>query len=231
LAGLSACAQQPSSTEEVVARLGEFHASRGSNDILVAAPHGSADRNTGAIAVEAAKRLHAASLVAMRFSAEKRINVNRPTEGAGLRCAEEPQTERARHVFDAYAGRVKATASKLPIGVYVEIHGNSLPATANHLEIATKGLSREQALRVKAAYPGLLSRVREATPDYPELVVLLEPADRIHWGAACNKRLGILALPEIARALHFEFPAAAREPAMLRASAQLAEGIIREAAK
>lgn len=231
LVALAACAQQPSSTEEAVARLGEFHASRGSADILVAAPHGSADRNTAAIAVEAAKRLHAASLVAMRFAAEKRINVNRPTEGAGLRCAEEPQTEQARQVFDAYARRVRASAVKLPIGVYVEIHGNTLPATAGHLEIATKGLSREEALRIKAAYPEMLARVRAATPHYPALALLVEPADRIHWGAGCNKRLGMLASPEIARALHFEFPAAAREPGMLQASAQLAEGIVREAAK
>ncbi len=92
-------------------------------------------------------------------------------------------------------------------------------------------MSREQAQRVKAAYPRLLAGVRERTPGYPQLALLLEPADRIHWGAGCNKRLGILASPQVARALHFEFPAAAREPAMRQASAQLAEGIIREAAK
>ena len=69
--------------------LGNFEWEVAANGILVTAPHGTFDRNTAAIAVEAAKHLKAGYVVARGFNPGVRINVSRPTEGSGLTCNRE----------------------------------------------------------------------------------------------------------------------------------------------
>ena len=192
--------------ERIRHALGEFEFSRASNGVLIAAPHGTFDANTGPIAIGAARELQAAYLIAFRFAPDKvRINVNRPTEGAFLPCSKEQETERAKDVYEAYAKLVGT-----PERLYVEVHGNSNPNSAQNIEVATVGVTREQAQALKDAYrqSGLFDHD-----------LLIEPLDRITYSAACAKKLG--SLGKAARALHFEFPRAARETHMTARSAKL----------
>lgn len=173
--------------------LGEFEYSRASNGVLIAAPHGTFDASTPPIAIAAARELEAAYLIASRFAPDKvRINVNRVTE-------------RAKDVYAAYA-RLVGTPQRL----YVEVHGNSNPSTAQNIEVATVGVTAGEAQALKDAYrqSGLF-----------ELNLLIEPLDRITYSAFCAKKLGPLG--RAPRALHFEFPRSARATPMTARSARL----------
>jgi hypothetical protein len=198
--------------ERVAHELGEIEFLVRRAGVVVAAPHGTYDANTAALALEAARRLDASYVLARRFVVEGvRINVNRPSEGADLTCARESRSARSRDVYRHYARAVGVAAQGQPLALYVEIHGNSNPQTSGRFEIATQGISRAQALALKDAWPRMLARVRDKNPDYPAFAVLVEPADRIHYGAGCLKRIGIASTEIAPRLVHFELPRSARE--------------------
>jgi hypothetical protein len=183
---------------------------------VVAAPHGSSDARTGEIAAAVAQRTGFGLVVASGFSLEpdsrerpgRRYQVNRPFEGTpGRPPADDTATHTARRVYDAYERRVRETAQG-PLRFYAEIHGNNREESAGRIEIATVGVDREFAQRLRA----LAELVRDAhlrgRTRAPRLEVLVEPADVIFYAASGAKRDGILKLPE--RALHIELPTAAR---------------------
>src|SRR3989449_939421 len=75
--------------------------------------------------------------------------VNRPTEGApGRPPAEEVPTDCARAVYDAYEARVREVA-RGPLRFLAEIHGNNHRDAAGRIEIATVGVDRELAFRLR----------------------------------------------------------------------------------
>lgn len=214
--------------ERVVHPLGDFEYVASTNGLLVAAPHGTFDAYTDALAIAVAGRLGAGYVVARHFTPHRvRINVNRPTEGAFASCANESRTERAEEVYGAFVGLVRRATGVRPAGLYVEIHGNSNPRTVRHLEVATVGVSDAQALAAKEAFATLLARVRERVAAYPELELLIEPHDRLHFTASCAKKLGILASDAVARGIHIELPRAAREGDALQGSALLIADLVR----
>lgn len=188
----------------------------GRRGIVVAAPHGTSDVETGNIATEVARRTGFGVIVATGFQVEpdtrerpgRRYQVNRPLEGVpGRPPAEEVATEGARQVYELYERRVREIA-RGPLGFYAEIHGNNRRESAGRIEIATVGIDREYAFRLRT----LLELVRDAhlrgRTGVPRLEVLVEPADRLRYTASGAKGCGILCLPE--RALHIELPKAAR---------------------
>jgi len=214
--------------ERVVHPLGDFEHVVSTNGLLVAAPHGTFDAYTDALAIAVAARLGAGYVVARHFTPHRiRINVNRPTEGAHASCANESRTERAAEVYDAYLDRVRRAAGSRPPGLYVEIHGNSNPRTTRHFEVATVGVSDAQAQGAKDAFSTLLSQVRERVPAYPELELLIEPHDRLHFTASCAKKLGILGSDAVVRGIHIELPRAAREGDARQGSAMLIADLVR----
>jgi len=206
--------------------LGEFEYAVASNGVLIAAPHGTSDANTPPIALEAAKRAGAGYIVAWRFFADKvRINVNRPTEGAFLPCAQESPSERAQSVYGTYSSIVDRAAGGTPLRLYVEIHGNSNPKTAQNIEVATVGFSAAEAQALKDAFPAMLAAVRQSAPDFPELALLIEPADQITYTAACAKKLGVFS--RVPRGVHFEFPRSARDRNTIPGAALIVAEIVR----
>lgn len=214
--------------ERLAHELGEFEFLSTSTGVLITAPHGTYDANTAPLAVEAARRLGAGYVVARRFTVDgTRINVNRPTEGAGLTCAREPRTARAKEVYGLYTQLVSSAAVGHPLRLYVEIHGNSDSRTSQQVEIATTGISRDQARSVKDAYPAILVRAREQVPAYPDLALLVEPLDRVIFNASCAKSVGIFGTDLVPRVVHFEFPRSARERESREATALLIAEIVR----
>jgi hypothetical protein len=217
------------SQDRVDHALGDFEHVASPNGLLIAAPHGTFDAYTDALAIAAARQLGAGYLVARKFSPGKiRINVNRPTEAAFVGCSEEPQTERAKDVYGAYSRLVANAGSGKPLRLYVEIHGNSNQRTAQNIEVATVGISAAQAQKVKEGYSAMLARARERAPAYPELALLIEPLDRVHYTASCAKKIGIFATEAAPRGVHFEFPRVAREGDALQGSASLIADVVRQ---
>ena len=208
--------------------LGEFESRASSNGVLVTAPHGTFDANSGPIAIEAARLAGAGHVVASRFVVDKvRINVNRPTEGAFQGCAQEARTERATDVYEAYSARVANAAGGKPLRLYVEVHGNSNPKAAQNIEVATTGIDAAEARAVKDAYPEMLARVRAALPGFPELALVIEPVDRITYTARCAKEFGIFTREFTPRGVHFEFPRSARESDTAKGAAMLVADVVR----
>jgi hypothetical protein len=189
--------------------LGEFEYAATSTGVLVAAPHGTFDSNTAPLAIDAAHRIGAGYVAAWHFTIGRvRINVNRPTEGAFLGCAQEPRTERAQNVYDAYSGLVAKAASSDALRLYV-------------------GITAAQAQAVKDNYAAMLSRVRESVRDFPELALLMEPIDKLTYTASCAKKIGVFASGSAPRGIHFEFPRSAREGDAAQGSAMLVADIVR----
>jgi hypothetical protein len=138
----------------------------------------------------------------------RRYNVNRPTESApGASARSEAETEPARQVYQAYRRQV-TEAAQGPVRLYVEVHGNMRPESAGRMEIATVGVSRDDAWRLKA----LLEMIRDARlpaeGDVPRLEIWMEPYDSLWYTASAAKQSGILGQTRLA--LHIELPRAAR---------------------
>jgi hypothetical protein len=195
---------------------GHIAARPGRPGFVVAAPHGSSDAQTGEIAAEVARRTGFGLVVASGFNLERdtlerpgrRYQVNRPFEGTPSRPPSEDSTsDGARLVYAAYERRVREIAQG-PLRFYTEIHGNNRRESSGRIEIATVGVDREFALRLRA----LAELVRDAhlrgQPQVPRLDVVVEPADPVFYAASGAKRDGILKIPE--RALHIELPKSAR---------------------
>ena len=215
---------------------GAITAQAGRRGLVIAAPHGSSDVRTDAIAAELARRTGFGVVIATGFALEpdsreasgRRYQVNRPMEGVpGRPPSEEVVTARAREVYDAYEQRVREVAQG-PLRFLAEIHGNNHRDAAARIEIATVGVDRELAFRLRT----LLELIRDAhlrgTSGAPRLEVLVEPADTLRYAASGAKRAGILRLPE--RALHIELPKAARAEWREVYTAILADFLVQAAA-
>ena len=191
---------------------GSVSVQKGRPGYVVGAPHGTTDSATDVIGLELARRTGFGAAVASGFgkldTEGRRYNVNRPTESpAGAPPNTETPTDGARRVFDAYSRSV-AEASQGPLRVYVEVHGNGHQDTAGRVEIATVGLSQEDAWQVKT----LLELIRDAylrgRPETPRLEIFVEPVDTLRYSASASKSGGVLGRSE--KALHVELPKVAR---------------------
>ena len=194
---------------------GRISGRAGTRGVVIAAPHGTSDARTGDIAAELARRTGFGVVVATGFNLEpdtreragRRYQVNRPLEGTPGPASEEVVSESARRVYEAYERRVREIAQG-SLAFYAEIHGNNHRDAMNRIEIATVGVDRDEAFRLRA----LLELIRDAhlrvNRDAPRLEILIEPADTLRYAASGAKRDGILRLPQ--RALHIELPKAAR---------------------
>jgi hypothetical protein len=222
-----AVAQSVAAQDRFVHESGEFEFWPSITGVLIAAPHGTSDRNTLPVAASVARRLGAGYLGFRSTAAGDRINVNRPTEGQGRACPDETATERARFVYETYLWMVGAIVGPLPPVLYVEIHGQAHPQRTSLIDTATKGLSVTEVAALKDRFPAADAAARREQAGFPALRLLVEPIDRIYYSASCAKQFGILGLDRIPRAVHFEFPPSARQPATLEGTAALTAELVR----
>src|SRR5882724_2352746 len=195
---------------------GKISGQLGRRGVVIAAPHGHSDARTGEIAVELGRRTGFGVVVATGFNLEpdtsdragRRYQVNRPFEGTpGRPPSEDVASEGARQVYRAYEQRVREVAQG-PLVFYAEIHGNNHRDAVNLVEIATVGVDRDEALRLRALFELIRDAHLRANREAPRLEILVEPADSVRYAASGAKRDGILRLPQ--RALHIVFNEAAR---------------------
>jgi hypothetical protein len=208
--------------------LGHFETLSTTQGIIIAAPHGTYDIRTDVLTKDLARLLGAGYVIASGFTSQSsRVNVNRPTEGAGRACEKEIRTERARDVYDHYVRLVGKSCKGKTLRLYVEIHGHTSLAFLNRLEIATTGITMEEARQLKERFPAFLAQAKTAYLDYPELELRIEPLDKVYFGARCDKTIGYISTRNMERALHLELPRSARTPEAVRATAALIVSMVR----
>ncbi len=180
--------------------IGAFTIFNRESPYLIAAPHGEYDEGTGEIVWEFCQKVRWDCLIAEGFRAEHApINVNRPTEGVSL--AETRFTERASLVYARYVRRITRIAPTLRF--YVEIHGNDYPGSRDRIEVATVGLTKQQAIRIERLGSQLLA---DEGLHYELVIDLLDP---IRFRASQSRKFGVLSF--IRPALHIELPVRARK--------------------
>ncbi len=232
---LYGCAPHPVTLDSSTAT-GSITGQPGKRGLVIAAPHSTSDPRTGDIAAELARRTGFGVVIAAGFTLEtdarerpvRRYQVNRPLEGApGRPPSEEVATEGARQVYEAYERRLREVAQG-PVRFLAEIHGNNHRDAVGRIEIATVGVDREEAFRLRT----LMELIRDAhlrtNGEAPRLEILVEPADTLRYAASGAKKSGVLRLPE--RALHIELPRAARTEWREIYTAILADFLVQAAA-
>jgi hypothetical protein len=232
---LYGCAPHPVTFDTTTAT-GSITGQPGWRGLVIAAPHGTSDPRTGDIAAALARRTGFGVVIATGFGLEsdareragRRYEVNRPFEGVpGRPQAEEVATEGARQVYEAYERRVREVA-RGPLRFLAEVHGNNHRDAAGRIEIATVGVDRDEAFRLRALLEVIRDAHLRANRQAPRLEILVEPADTLRYAASGAKKNGILRLPE--RALHIELPRAARAEWRETYTAILADFLVQAAA-
>ena len=203
-------------------RQGAISGKPGRSGLVVAAPHGTADVRTADIAADLGRRTGFGVVIATGFAIEADTR-----ERPGRSPSEEVPTDCARGVDEAYEARVREVA-RGPLRFLAEIHGNNHGDSAGRIEIATVGVDRELAFRLRA----LLELIRDAhlqgLAEAPRLDVLIEPADTLRYTASGAERCVIL--KSVERALHIELPKAARAEWREVYTAILADFLVQAAA-
>ncbi len=208
-AALAAAAGCATVTKEDALKLGSFEVLHGRptyTGAVLGAPHGTGDTNTAEITKLLAQDLGVSAVIARGFTrqetGDKRLNVNRPTEGAGLSPNQESWTPRAKHVFREYRRLVLESAGPNLV-VLVEIHCTADTAVGGAIEVGTTGMSREQARRVKEMYYRALDAATTGT-NIRRVELRIEPIDAVSMNGAAAKKFGTPALAQVS--LQIELP-------------------------
>ena len=119
----------------------------------------------------------------------------------GIDLYQEHKTERAREVYERFRDTVfRAAAGRLD--TYIEMHQNGSEA---NIEVATLGISREEAIAIKSDYLEIRDRILQGMPDLIRVDLVIEPVDQVAIGAWAAKDHGMLRLSQTS--LPFELPA------------------------
>ncbi|MBI4527125.1 MAG: hypothetical protein HY695_25290 [Deltaproteobacteria bacterium] len=172
--------------------------------IVLGAPHGTYDEHTAELVKRIGYLTGMATVIAKGFTPTEtgglRINVNRPTEKSPYSDSRELHSQRAEQTYAAFRDLVFKAASG-NLNLYIDVHQYS---TENRIQVATVGISRQEAGRIKKLYyeirNGHLNR--QAGIEAADLVI--EPVDQIEIPAWAAKAEGILSLAK--KSLHFELP-------------------------
>jgi hypothetical protein len=213
-------------------RGGSVQVEKGRPGFVIAAPHGTSDIATDLMGRSLAKLTGFGLVVASGYAnldgEGRRFNVNRPTEsppGAAARL--EVETAAARQVYQDYRRHV-TEAAQGAVRLYVEVHGNMRAESAGRVEIATVGVSRDEAWRLKTLMELIRDSRLPAAGDVPRLEVWVESQDPVVYTASAAKQSGILGQTPLA--LHIELPRAARTTHREVYTTVLADFIIQSAA-
>ncbi len=183
--------------------------------IVIGSPHGSFDQYTAEFVNQMSYQTGLAAVVTRGFTPAEangwRINVNRPTEKRFTATPVERYSERAARVYQAFKDAV-LKASRRALNLYVEVHRYSPGA---RIQVATSGISREEARLIKTTYKQIRDETLRNNPDFGPVELLIEPLDTVEIRALAAKSQGILALSK--KSLHFELPA---EPLLNNARAR-----------
>jgi hypothetical protein len=172
--------------------------------IVLAAPHGTFDEYTGELVRHISYQTGMAGVVASGFTPTEtsgwRINVNRPSERHYPGGTIEIGSARSRAVYEVFRETV-LKASQGELKLHVDFHQNG---TQRDIEVATVGLSPDEARMIKKVYRESRDFVLRSAPNVAAVDLRIEPIDGIEIGAWAAKAGGILGVAK--KSLHFELP-------------------------
>ena len=172
--------------------------------IVIGAPHGTYDEYTAEIVRRLAFRTGLAAVIARGFSPTEaggwRINVNRPTEKTFLAPEFETSTSRSREVYRSFR-KIVLDAAGGDLRLYIDVHQYGADTT---IQIATVGVSLEQARKLKESYQIIRDRLLKNVPGADPVELMIEPLDSVEVGAWPAKDSGLLSVAR--RSLHIELP-------------------------
>ncbi|MGH7785191.1 MAG: hypothetical protein ACREO5_15300, partial [Candidatus Binatia bacterium] len=120
-----------------------------------------------------------------------------PAAGPGQEVA----TKRAKEVYERFSETV-LKAAQGSLNLYIDFHQNS---SEPNIDVATLGISLQQAQTIKSAYDEIRDRMLRGRNDLPKVNLIIEPVDKVTFGARVAKEQGILRLAK--QSLHIELPA------------------------
>jgi hypothetical protein len=172
--------------------------------VVIGAPHGTYDEYTAEIVRRLAFRTGLAAVIARGFSPTEaggwRINVNRPTEKTFLAPEFETSTLRSREVYHGFRKLVFDAAGG-DLQLYIDVHQYGKDAT---IQVATVGVAREQARKLKQSYQVIRDRLLKNSPGIEPVELVIEPLDIVDVGAWPAKDSGLLSVAR--KSLHIELP-------------------------
>jgi hypothetical protein len=181
---LQGCASKLTPEEQAdVDRRGTFELALGRPGVVVGVPHGTSDVGTLEAGRIVRERLGAGGVFVTGFwdpQTRERINVNRPTEeviGQHSEVLSQRASPRAVHVNARYHTLVEQAAQG-PLQCFYEIHSNHNPKFVGSVEVSTRGVSREEALRLKN---GFLAGVEKLDDGIPRVEMHVAPVDRVTY--------------------------------------------------
>ena len=154
------------------------------SEFMVAAPHGSYDRHTGKIVTKICETLLWDCIIANGFNLSgARLNVNRPTEGAGIKSSSERYTQHADLVYKEYKKSIITITGGKP-RLYIEVHGSNNEG----IEVATNDVPHEHAIKLKAIMNEEWKKISDS-----EIPIKVQKIDRIKKVNTAVKRFGVVA--------------------------------------
>jgi hypothetical protein len=151
--------------------------------VVIAAPHGTFDEHTAEVVKAVGYRTGLPAIIATGFTPTEcggwRINVNRPSERGYPSGEIEINTQRAEQVYQSFKDAVlKAAEDNLTL--YIDIHQNG---QQRNIEVASVGISKEEAKFIKRSYREVRDQVLRSTADLASVDLMIEPLDVIEIGA------------------------------------------------
>jgi len=176
--------QKVYSTEEYINTThGSFKITDRDSNIVVSAPHGTYDINTGEITDRVCKKLEVNCIVSKGFIPKgTRINVNRPTEGVGIKSGKEPVTERARNTYKTYLDAITRITNR-NLEWYFEIHGSKVKG----MEVALHNLTKDEAIIIKA-----ILEEQWSSESNTKTAIKVQGIDKIRMTGNAVKKFGVV---------------------------------------
>lgn len=193
---LSACSLNRPILREDLKELGHFgyrQATQGLEGVVIGAPHGRVDPDSDILATALSDRTGAGLVIAYGFKS-KRLSVTQPIVSSRPYPTSSSSPLERGSVFRDYK-RILRRAARGRLSLYVGIHRSGESEASDRIEVATSGLTFEEAGALKEAYDQIRDQIiagREA----PSLIMAIEPLDRISWRVSGVKHHGVLLIAE-----------------------------------
>jgi hypothetical protein len=172
---------------------GYRQATQGLEGVVIAAPHGRADPDSDTLATTLSNRTGAGLVIAYGFKS-KRLSVTQPIVSARSYPVSSSSPLERGSVFRDYK-RILRKAARGRLSLYVGIHRSGESQVLDRIEVATSGLTFEEAGVLKETYLQIRDQLSEGGKA-PALDMVIEPLDRIAWRARGVKHHGILLAAE-----------------------------------
>lgn len=177
-------------------------ATAGREGVVIGAPHGTAEPNSDRLAVAISDRTRAGLVVAYGFKS-RRLSVAQPVARSQPYPIGADVAFRGVSVFREYR-RILQMAARGALQLYVGVHKTDRVEVADRIEVATSGLTYEEARALKESYVRIQDRLMNGDKG-SKLTLRIEPVDRISWRVAGVKHHGVLLFAE--RGLDLRVPA------------------------